>query len=287
MTSLGRRIFRERRRVTILGVMAALSGYLLFLGQDDVVLGLSVSTLASMGFALGLIGVSLAVSLTLPGYRFVFEALALMLLITSVVSLFHPLLDVRQSKVSIWLVLFFVVGTQGLYQLFYGRWSDNLLHSRLYIERAVAMTPLDPNDLWLAIFPDPYTREFYFDDSLIEMSALDDRPDALMMVNALGGGLLQEHLLEFDQIERGESFRAVLEPLTPQRDLAAPRPIYAVLIEPREDRVAVHIRWERPFYPARKALMHWIDDWAGRRLDSMIAGAEAKVDALEAALLAE
>lgn len=277
MQALSRRIYRERRRMALFAAMAALSGYIFFIGDTRSLFGLPISTVASLGFAACLTLLGLAVCLMMPAYRFVLEALGLMLLVYAVVSIYYPVLNVQTGVIPIVNVVLFMAGTQLLHHLFYGPWSDKYLKQSVQIDRATTLTNLDQEDLWLSLFPDPHTQEYYYDDTLIEMRRADDTPGALHKVNGFGNGMFIEQIVHFDQIKRGWSFRTEYEVLGRERARSGKLPVYTLVFEPRDHDLAVHIRWERYDFPTRRAMMHWIDDWAGRKLDEMVQKSEVKM----------
>lgn len=284
MQSLIRRIYRERRRMAIFATMAALSGYIFFIGDSRTLHGLPISTVASLGFAGCLTLMGLIVCVMMPAYRFVLEALGLMLLVYAVLSIYIPALNVDSAAIPIVNVILFMGGAQLLHHLFYGPWSDKYLNQAVHIDRATTLTDMDQEDLWLSLYPDPHTREYYYDDTLIEMERAEGRPDALHVVNSRGNGMFVEQIVHFDQIKRGWSFRTVYEVLGRERGKSGKLPVYTLVFEPRDNDLAVHIRWERYDFPTRRAMMHWIDDWAGRKLDEMVRKSEAKMAQINQAM---
>lgn len=284
MQSMIRRIYRERRRMAIFATMAALAGYIFFIGDTRTLYGLPISSVASLGFATCLTLLGLVICVLMPAYRFVLEALGLMLLVYAVLSIYIPALDVDSAAIPIVNVILFMGGAQLLHHLFYGTWSDKVFNQAVHVDRATTLTKMDQEDLWLALFPDPHTREYYYDDTLVEMDHTEGRRRALHMVNSFGNGMFIERIIKFDQIKRGWSFRAEYQVLGREPGKSGKLPIYTLVFEPRDTDLAVHIRWERYDYPTRLAMLHWIDDWAGRKLDEMVEKSEAKMAEINAAM---
>lgn len=281
MGLLHRRIYRERRRLSIFLLLSALSGYLFFIGDNRMIATIPLPFLAGVGFAVVLGAVALITCLLLPDYRFALEAIGLTLLIYAVMSAYFPILSIEHAPLPLLNMILFMIGAQVMYHLMYGNWSEKLLISALHVDRATALSPLDRELLWLALYPDPKTVEYYHDETVAQMEHVEGQLDTLRLLNRFRNGLFMERVLQFDQVKPGWSFRYSYEILGAEPTEPAEKPRrYTVALAPHgDDMTAVHIRWERPDYPMRKALMHWVDDWAGRNLDQMIRRAEARANA--------
>lgn len=276
MSPLTRRIYRERRRLSLLMLFAAMAGFLLFQGDARQVLGIPMPIVASLILALGLGLVALLTAIAMPIYRFAFEIVALALLIYAAMAQHFPVLSLEAARVPLVNMFLIFVSILGLYHLIYGGFTDRFLRLHTYVDRAVGVTTLPRGALWRALLPDPSSVGVYHDATLERMSPVPGNPDALRMLHRFPGGLFMERVLEFDQIKDGWSFRYSYRVIGDEENRADLPRTHTLVLEPREGQTAVHVRWERPDYPMRKALCHWIDDWPGRQLDQMLRHAEAR-----------
>ncbi len=276
MKSLQRRIFRERRRLIIVAVLCALAGYIMFLNDTRHVMAFPMPTVASVAFGVGFSLVALVVCLIQPSFRFAAEILGLTLFLYALISAYVPSISLESAPIPVLIMIMFMIAAQTLYHLIYGSWSDKFMRQKLHVDRATALSALDRQDLWLNFYPDPRNVENYFDQTVEEMGFVDDERDMIHIVNRFRDGLFREVVAQFDQVKPGWSFRYEYEVLGAEEIANTQTPSYTLVLEPRGDDTAIHVRWERHNYPTRKAMMHWIDDWAGRRVDCAIAVAETR-----------
>lgn len=281
MAPLGRRIYRERRRMSVFAVLMALSCLGVLCGPLSELYGLTLTPGAVVMLGVGLVACAFLFCLLVPAHRFLVEAAALVLLL--IFPLLPRLSEAGPDKVSISVgyASFFILGVLGMYRLIYGGWSARLLRLGTHTERARSQTRLDAQDLWLALLPCPQMQDFYHDDTVIEMTAVGDPSDALLMVHALGEGLFLERELRFEKLCHGRCFQLRYRMLGRALGAWPECPGYTIQLVPHEQGLQVYIIWEWPHSPAYRRLRYWMDDWAGRQLDRMIQQAEAKMARIE------
>ncbi len=276
MKSLNRRIYRERRRLAIIAGFSAVAGYLLFAGDPRIVAGFPLPFLASVGAASLVSLMALIICLLQPAYRWALEIIALTLFIYAFLATYVPSIRLETAPVPILILILFMIAAQSLFHLVYGNWSDNFLRQALHVDRATAISPMNREDLWLTFYPDPRNLDHYFDDTVEKMEFVDGSHDTIHVVNRFDHGLFKETVFQFDQVKPGWSFRYDYEVLGVDDTQNSAPPTYTLVLEPRGEMTAVHVRWERFNFPTRKAMMHWVDDWPGRRADIAMNKAEAQ-----------
>ncbi|SMX42820.1 hypothetical protein COL8621_02088 [Actibacterium lipolyticum] len=251
-------------------VLSAIAGYLFFMSDPRVTYGIPAPLLASLSFAVGLGLVALSVSILLPDYRFAFEIIGIVLLIYALISVKFPILTSAQSGFPLLNIFIFLIVLKVSFHLIYGNWSDNLLVLDTQVDRSVTVTDVDQLDLWETFFPDPNNVGYYHDETTEKISLVSGQANTFHVLNRFKNGHFQEMMMQFDHVKPTWSYRYRYEVIgAPELKRDRLRSC-TVSLEPRDNRTAVHIRWERPNYAVRKAFMHWVDDWAGRRLDKMV-----------------
>ena len=251
-------------------VLSAIAGYLFFLSDPRVIFGIPAPLLASLSFAFGLSLVALVISLLLPEYRFVFEVVGIVLLAYAAMSLKFPILMTAQSGLPLLSIFIFIMALKVFFHLIYGDWSDNLIVLETQVDRSVTVTDVDQLDLWETFFPDPNNVAYYHDETTEKITPVNSQPNTYCVLNRFKNGRFVEMMMQFDHVKPGWSYRYRYEVIGAPELKSDRLRSCTVSFEPRDNRTAVHIRWERPNYALRKALMHWVDDWAGRRLDKMV-----------------
>lgn len=276
MRSITRRIFRERRRLSILAVLAAMSGYLFYQGDPRMIHGLPLPLVASLTFAAALCAVALVSAVVATATRFAFEAYAIAMLVYAILTTYYPALALERAPMPLANIFVFLIGTQVIYNAIYGDWLGRFFKLRLHVDRATSLSALPREVLWRALTPDPRDTGGYCDPTMDAVEAVPGQPDTLRLTHDFGGGLFKERIGQFEQVKPGWAYRMryAITGATPPPQGRTYRQTLA--LDPRDGHTAIHMRWERPAYPLNKALMHWIDDWAGRRLDEMVNIAEAR-----------
>jgi len=282
MRSISRRIFRERRRLSILAVLAAMSGYLFYLGDPRTIQGLPLPLVASLTFAAALGAAALLSALVATATRFAFEAYAIAMLLYAILTTYYPSLALERAPMPLANMFVFLIATQIIYNAIYGEWLGRLVRLPLHVDRATSLSALPREALWRALTPDARDTESYCDETLEAIEAVPGQPDTLRLLHNYGEGLFRERIGQFEQVKPGWAYRMryAVTGATPPTQGRTHR--QSVALDPRDSHTAIHMRWERPGYPLNKALMHWIDDWAGRRLDAMVNIAEARQQEAEA-----
>ncbi len=275
-----RRIFRERRRMAAFSVFSALTGSLLFSGDQTVFLGLPVSLLAPVASAIILPALALVLVLVVPAYRFAVDITGLVLLAYAALSRNVPTLALENAQHPELILLAAIVAVQVLAYVIYGNWSDRYLRRRTHVERALVVSDMVARDAWDALCPTPETAAVYWNDRVEKISDLPKQKDAFRIRYRFEDGKWLDQHVWFDQIRRGKHFRYDFQTIGDTRPGAEKPKTFTVNLEPRAHDVVVHLKLERHNYPVRKALLTWIDDHAGRTYDRAIGAAEQAVDGM-------
>lgn len=85
-------IWRERRRLAFVAVLAFLAGFYFYLRDDTVVLGLPAGVAVGLIYAAVIVPVSLFVCVFLPSIRFLIEAVAITRLLLAMLVFTYPVL---------------------------------------------------------------------------------------------------------------------------------------------------------------------------------------------------
>ena len=267
MTRFCRRVHRERRRIALFGISVTLATFLICtddIGQD---LGIRHAAISSFGTGLGAGLIALGMLLLSPAWRHALDTVAITTLLYAMHVVQIPGASFYAQSHSLVAFVSYLVAAAGLHLLLYGDWSDRLLRLRNHAERATCLTTLSSTKLWAAARPRLGGTGSYWDRTVASIRSADSDPEALILLHRFPNGMMMEQEVRFSQLAPGKSFSYSYRTLgAPER---GPQSM-AVFLEPRETALVVHVRWQRANYPMRLALMHWIDDWAGRVWDQQL-----------------
>ncbi|MBT8423853.1 MAG: hypothetical protein KJO67_02665 [Silicimonas sp.] len=141
---LGRRIYRERRRLILVTALAFLAGYIFYLRVDQQIWGVPIPVLTGAVYA-GVVGpAALFFCLVMPSIRFMIEAVAVSRLLFSVFVFSVP--DIGYRILASPLLTAFIVVTGGIFisRLIHGRISKRKAahwRERISLSRIVTRAP--------------------------------------------------------------------------------------------------------------------------------------------------
>lgn len=142
---LGRRIYRERRRLLLVTTLAFLAGYIFYMRVDHEIGGVPIPLLTGAIYA-GVVGpAALFFCLIMPSIRFMIEAVAVSRLLFSVFVFSAP--DIGYRILASPLLTAFVVVTGGVFisRLIHGRIKKRKAadwRERLSVSRIVTRAPV-------------------------------------------------------------------------------------------------------------------------------------------------
>ena len=276
-----RRIYRERRRLFIFAGSAIVSGYLWF--QNDGVgwLGIPSSIWVALLVGIGLTIPAALLALLAPEWRYSLETVGIALFFYSVVMVQVPQYSFVGGHAGLAPFVFFLIAANFVHVLMYGTWSDRMFRIRRQAERGVAHCKIRRQEAWALVMPSP-DQTTYWDPTVTSVNRIEGP------AGAAGDVMLVSHLFA-DGKTLAQQIR--LKEVTPQRTLRYTYSVPAavdgaqkeqsctILLEERGSDLTIHARWDRVDYPLRRAVMHWIDDWAGRSLDTIIQRCEVVAQA--------
>ncbi len=253
-----RRLIRQRRRIFIFSISAALAAMLLQ--------GASLLSLVCLG--VGLLTACIII-LVAPAERRIIECMALTLPFAAAL----PLHDVASP---------FVLGTCTLilYMVLYGRWADfTPLRLRLTSRRNVIL-PASAADVWQKLIPGEAAAEEFWDPTLIDFEFDKDNPLVLRLRRASPSGVPVEGQITFLSKIVNLSCRYIHE--TNADDLpkgVIDESVTTVCLTP-QGRAVTLLESERIHHalPIRLALARWLDDDLGDEWDSFSAKLAHKRD---------
>ena len=272
LRALKRRLWRERRRMAVCGVMLFASGYLQFIHHGVSPWGPSMATVAGTAFVAGLLPVMLAICLVVPPWRFTCEIVAATLLIVSVWGLFDARVGIdfalRGKSPSVWIVL-------GSWLVLTQVWGTSRL-DRLRLRRGRSSfrlrSPLGADALWTGLVGTPGratprspTGEIVTFDRL-EPGA----PHRRIVERLPGGALFEEHqIVESQDPPHHIRFRWRAVHAAPGDPCSTG--IKEITIRETGRGSVVEVQHRADDLPIRVALVTWLDDGLARLGDRAVA----------------
>lgn len=276
-----RRIYRERRRLFIFAGSAIVSGYLWFQNDGPGWLGVPVSVWVALLVGVGLTIPAGLLALLAPEWRYSLETVGIALFFYSVVMVQVPQYSFVGGHAGLAPFVFFLIAANFVHVVMYGDWSERLLKLRRHSERGVAHTRIRRQEAWSLVLPSP-EQTAYWDGTVSSVNRIEGTPgqpgDLLLVSHLFPDGKTLAQQIRLKEVSPGKSLRyAYAVPAATngsEREQSC-----ALLLEERGSDLTIHARWDRVDYPIRRAVMHWIDDWAGRSLDTIILRVEVMAHA--------
>ena len=263
-----------------MAVAGALSGWLWSLVPHDYWSALHAAPIAAASCALGLTVLAAIFALALPQYRHSVETFSLALLFSRVILILAPAYGIETAD-------FFGAGfalavlTIAVHVSVYGRWSESRIRLTKHSERATATTSIKPDLAWEMIVPSPH-NEAYWDPTVTQIrqteGEMGETGAVLFVLHRFPDGKTLEQKLRLTHVKPGRMVRYTYSVPIATNGAERQQSITFTLIPDAGDNLTVEVRWDRIDYPLRRALIHWIDDWAGRSLDQTIARLERRED---------
>jgi hypothetical protein len=267
-----RRIYRERRRLLIFAVLTMISSYLWFDDFGQTWLGLPKSVWLALIIGLGLTLPATLLALYAPRWRHMVETSGIALFFYTIVMMQLSPALMPGAQTGIAPFVFFLFTAVIVQVLIYGTWSDRLLLRRRQSERGVGHTKIRKSEAWALVMPSP-DQEVYWDETVTSVNRIEGKPgqpgDVLLIAHLFPNGHTMAQQVRLKEVNTERSLRYAYA-VPAAKDGSERDQSCAILFEERGSDLTIHARWDRVDYPWRRTIMHWIDDWAGRSLDTII-----------------
>lgn len=265
------KLYRERRRFTLVAFLTFLGGWLAFRNSPASLFGFPLELVAGLAFMVGLTVALMAVVLIFPQVRSHAESVALGIPVLSLMGSFDT--DIGSTRSS--LVLVFGLLFTYLASVLYGsRWLDVLVPRRNGIYRSVAESRLSPEELWPYVFVTPDSAPEFRSDSTISLK-WDDPGKSFTEVARFGDAATVEELQTIVAMEPDSLFQFHFQSVHDSDNFGHRGMVTHRLTKTETGSRLESVReFDRDSW--RSFLFFWVDDGWGRLDDNRIRSYEAK-----------
>jgi hypothetical protein len=164
------RLYRERRRFTLVAFLTFLGGWLAFRSSPLTIFGLPLEIAAGFAFMFGVTAALVVIVLVFPQVRSNAESVALGIPVLSLMGSFDPeITSAGSSLVFVFGLLFMYLATV----LYGSRWLDALAQRSNGIYQSAAKSGLSPEKLWPYICVTPDSPPEFRSESTISLKWVD------------------------------------------------------------------------------------------------------------------
>ncbi len=265
-----KRLYRERRRLTIVAAATFLGGYFAFFNSTSVFLGIPFPIIAGLAFMVGLTTALVILVVLFPKIRHSAESVALSIPVLSLMGAFSSDVDggLPTSTSVFGILLCYLIFT-----VYGGAWLDRYLPCRPRRLRSCATSKLPPEELWPYLTVTPDTFLDYGSKDTLSMEWID--PDVSYREIERSGELAKiEEINTIEVNEPHHRYRFTFE--VPDATETAPvsQGSYEFRMTQNGHGTTLGIVREFDRVSIRAQLLIWIDDAMGRLDDQKIRDAE-------------
>lgn len=271
MRYLLKRLYRERRRVVIVAVLAFASGAWAFRLAGGTILGLPPALAAGLAFMGGVTAFLMVIALLFPSYRKAAESCVTALLILSLFGFFSPKSPIQITE-SVWGIVGFVLCWL-CFEVYAGPFLDRFLPRRRLRFRSHASSDLPPEKLAPYLMTSPEEFATFGADDLVSLDWVEPGKTLRVVSRIDGAAKLEEmQTLEVNSRPSHRAFR--FEVVDAPKDATGMSGRFEISITPHENgsRIETSRIYDRATW--RAMLNAWIDDSFGRLDDASVERAE-------------
>ena len=270
-----RRLYRDRRRYLICLALLFAAGFTTFWGVQNNQFGPLMPVAGGLAFMVGIGAFMPVLCLLIPSWRFACETVAATLFAQTLLGHLIPSFSLleRDKSQTIW----FIVAAMLVLQVYGGTGLDRYWKLKTYRRRTRACSRLDLHTLFDGLAGRPERPEaLAYADSTIRFERSSEDPTHLILEiqSEPLGSVVEHHHLRKDRPPYHRTFDWTVDnPGTTAAFLGGSISL-DILDRGRFRRIEHVAGFDR--YPARGALMTWIDDGFGRFLDDWIGELERR-----------
>ena len=279
MRTLLKRLYRERRRLSVVAAVTFLGGFLAFYKSSTVVFGIPMPILAGLAFMFGLTAFLMGLVVLFPSIRHSAESVALSIPVLSLMGVFSSTdeggLSTSTSIYGLLLAYLFMT-------VYAGAWVDKYLPRRPHTFRSRALSKLRREELWPYLTVTPDTVDTYGSENTISMEWIE--PGVSFREVERSGDLAKvEEVATIEANEANSHYRKAFVVADATENAPVSSGYYEVKLSNGGPGTYLETVREFDRVTIRARLFTWIDDAFGRQDDLYIQQAERAVQSSQAA----
>lgn len=276
-----RRLYRDRRRLAIVCVLAVGYGFFADWGDELLPHGVLVSVIFGVLVAILSGAVAALFSLLIPPFRYMLEWLSVGHLLPPILAGLFPdtkfafFIQEELNVISGVIIVLFIA-------FYMGSWLDKYLTVKRAPIRFSGKTRIAAERLWDGFYPKPEKLHLAHNDNLENLEYVNEGEPHMRAVEWVEPGGLLEEINIVEKLQPGEYVRFRWEAVN-GRGMHGTFGTAEIGVEDLGKRRRITKSFDAPNPPLRRVVMNWIDDTHGRQLDDQLRKLEKKVRNEEAA----